>query len=119
MTSNGSAARGRDRALTTPLAQVRDWLLFGGTQEPGASHSLQSPGPGHALCTPSSPMPMEQAHLGQPGSTQIWAVGDVEHPHHDPSALAVPNIQATSCPWTPLCHGATGSGPSSSPPARS
>lgn len=59
VTSNGSTARGRDRALTTPLAQVRGWLLFGGTQEPRASHSLQSPGPRHALYTPSSPMPME------------------------------------------------------------
>lgn len=36
-----------------------------------------------------------------------------------PSTMAVPNIQATSCPWTPLCHGAMGSGPSSSLPTKS
>lgn len=119
VTSDGSSARGRARALTTRLAWVRGWLLFGGTQELRASHSLQSPGPRHALCTPSSPMPMQQAHLGQPGSTQIWAVGDAEPSHNNPSTLDVPNIQAISCLWTPLCHGAMGSGPCSSPPARS
>lgn len=79
VTSNGSSARGKARALTTPPAQVRAWLLFGGTQEPGASQSLQSPGPISALCPPSSPLPVEQAHLGQPGSTRIWAGGDAEH----------------------------------------
>lgn len=119
VTSNGSTAQGRDRALTTPPAQVRGWLLFGGTQGPRTSHNLPFPRPRHALYTPSSPMPTEQAHLWQAGSTQIWAVGDAEHSHHDPSTLAVPNIQATSCPWTPLCHGATGSGPCSSAPPRS
>lgn len=55
VTSNGSAARGRGRAPTTPLAQVRGWLL--------------SRGPRAAQGTPQPPVPragMCPAHPKQP-----------------------------------------------------
>lgn len=70
-TSNGSMARGRGRALTTPLARVRGCLL--------------SRGPRAAQGTPQPPLPRAgtcPAHPKQPHACEASSAGAARRPPH-------------------------------------